>query len=89
MLANVALLCNAVGLTSPVILGGGCRWPQKPNQQLNKELNFLDHLRALRIAPAERSLREDLRLLAIILLIALITGLAMGAIVGGAKWLFT
>ena len=43
----------------------------------------------MRIAPVERSLREDLRLLAIILLIALITGLAMGAIVGGAKWLFT
>jgi hypothetical protein len=55
----------------------------------NKELNFLDHLRAVRIAPVERSLREDLRLLAIILLIALIAGLAMGAIVGGAKWLFT
>ena len=55
----------------------------------NKELNFLDYLRAVRIAPVERSLREDLRLLAIILLIALITGLAMGAIVGGAKWLFT
>jgi hypothetical protein len=36
-----------------------------------------------------KRLREDLRLLAIILLIALIAGLAMGAIVGGAKWLFT
>jgi hypothetical protein len=82
-------LRNSAGLTSPVILGGGCRWPQKPNQQPNKELNFLDYLRAVRIAPVERSLREDLRLLAIILLIALITGLAMGAIVGGAKWPFT
>jgi hypothetical protein len=62
---------------------------ENPNQQLNKELNFLDHLRVVRIAPVERSLIEDLRLLAIILLIALIAGLAMGAIVGGAKWLFT
>ena len=89
MLATVVALHNSVGLTSPVIPGGGCRWPHKTNQQLNKARNFLDHLRALRIAPAGRSLREDLRLLAIILLIALIAGLAMGAMVGGAKWLFT